>query len=55
MNIPETVVVVVAVIGATTAAALGTLTPELAGLLGVAIGYGGKGAIEVGRRSANGR
>jgi hypothetical protein len=45
MSIPETVIVGVAIVAATVAAIVGSLTPELAGLLGVAVGYGGKGVI----------
>jgi hypothetical protein len=47
----EAIVVGVAVVAATVAAILGSLTPALAGLLGVAVGYGGKGAVAtVGKR-----
>jgi hypothetical protein len=45
MSATETVIVVVAMLAATVAAIANSLTPELAGLLGVAIGYGGKGAV----------
>lgn len=41
----EAVIVVVAIIAATVAAILNHLTPELGLLLGVAVGYGGKGAV----------
>lgn len=52
MSVAETVTVCVAIVAATGAAIAGSLTPELAGLLGVAIGYGGKGAIVA---AANGK
>jgi uncharacterized membrane protein len=45
LSATESAVVIVAILGATVAAIANTLTPELAGLLGVAIGYGGKGAL----------
>lgn len=45
MTTTEAIVVGIAVVAATVASILGGLTPSLAGLLGVAIGYGGKGAV----------
>ena len=45
MTITEAIVVGIAVVAATVAAVFGSLTPALAGLLGVAVGYGGKGAV----------
>lgn len=45
MNLSETVIVCVAIVAATVAAALGSLTPTLAGIIGMALGYGGKGLV----------
>lgn len=45
VNVSETVIVCVAIVAATTAAVLGSLGPELAGIIGVALGYGGKGLV----------
>lgn len=45
MSVTEAIVVSVAVGAGTLAAILGSLSPELAGLLGVAVGYGGKGIV----------
>lgn len=45
MTLFETIVVVVAMVVAGVAAILHSLTPELAALLGVAVGYGAKGAV----------
>lgn len=41
MTKTEGAIVCVAIIAATVAAVLGSLTPPLVGLLGVAVGYGG--------------
>lgn len=43
----ESVVVCVAILAGTVAAILGSLTPELSGLIGFALGYGGKGVANV--------
>lgn len=48
MTLFETIVVVTAIVAATIASVLGHLTPELGALLGVAVGYGAKGAITSG-------
>jgi hypothetical protein len=45
MTTTEAVIVGIAIVAATVASILGGLTPALGGLLGVAVGYGGKGAI----------
>jgi hypothetical protein len=37
----EAAIVIVVIVAATVASVLGSLTPPLAGLLGVALGYGG--------------
>lgn len=54
MTTSETVIVCVAVVAATVASVLGGLTPALTGLLGVALGYGGKGAVTAVKRSGRG-
>lgn len=41
----ETVTVGLVIVAGTAAAIAGALSPELAGLLGVALGYGGKGLV----------
>lgn len=45
MTVAEVVVAVAVIVAATVAAILNHLSPELAGILGVALGYVGKAAI----------
>lgn len=45
MTLFEAVVVVVVIVAATVAAILNHFTPELGALLGIALGYAGKGAV----------
>jgi hypothetical protein len=46
VSIGESIVCAVAIAGAVVAASLNSLSPELAGIIGVALGYVGKGAVK---------
>lgn len=43
MNTGEIIIVTAAIVAGTVASILGSLTPELSGLLGAAVGYSAKG------------